>query len=327
MRYFLFVFFIPILFSNNIYSQGCCSGGSGSPIAGGASQGVLNKNQLELALNYQYVNTSKFFVKDKDTAALFNKLYSNYLYYRTAFGVTKDFTMSVEAGYFINKIIREFNNKPDYQSSGIADLIIFPRYDIYNHNTDSTKTEITIGLGVKIPVGKHNDSTIVYTSPVTGENLYIISPPTVQPTNGSQDLIFYAFFFRGYPQKNFRVFANCLFVKKGWNSMGQKFGDYASVGLFAGTTMFKKLGVTLQMKGEWIDKMQYDNKVDMLAYYNVDVKSTGGYKVLVAPQFSYTHNNLTIYALTEIPVYQYVNGTQVGSQYHFTAGLSYRFCP
>jgi len=26
------------------YSQGCCSGGSGSPIAGGAASGVLHKN-------------------------------------------------------------------------------------------------------------------------------------------------------------------------------------------------------------------------------------------------------------------------------------------
>lgn len=326
MRYFLSVCFITLFFSNNIFSQGCCSGGSGSPIAGGSSQGVLNKKQLEIAANYQYQNTSKFYTEDKDTIKLFNKLYSNYMYFRAAYGVTKEFTMSVEGGYFVNKIIREFDNKPDYESSGIGDIILFPRYDLYYRVTDSSKTEITVGLGVKIPVGSHNDSTVIYTDPNSGQKLYTISPLTVQPTNGSQDLIFYAFFFRGYPLKNLRLFANCMYIKKGWNPLGQKFGDYASIGLFAGTTLFKKIGVTLQLKGEWIDKMQYDKKVDMLAFYNVDVLSTGGYKVVVAPQVSYTKDNFTMYIISEIPLYQYVNGVQVGSQYHFTAGLAYRFC-
>jgi hypothetical protein len=107
--------------------------------------------------------------------------------------------------------------------------------------------------------------------------------------------------------------------------LGQKFGDYASIGLFAGKTFFRKLGVTLQVKGEWIGKMQYDKNVDMLALYNVDVTSTGSRKVFFVPQLSYTKKNFTIFALSEFPIYQYVNGTQVGSQIQATAGISYRF--
>ncbi len=66
--------------------------------------------------------------------------------------------------------------------------------------------------------------------------------------------------------------------------MGEKFGDYASVGLFAGKTFFKKLGVTIQVKGEWIGKMQAAKDVDLLAFYNIDITSTGGRKVLFVPQ-------------------------------------------
>ena len=40
---------------------------------------------------------------------------------------------------------------------------------------------------------------------------------------------------------------------------------------------------------------------------------------------SFSHNNFTIYALSEIPLYQYLNGTQVASQHQVTAGISYRF--
>jgi hypothetical protein len=116
-----------------------------------------------------------------------------------------------------------------------------------------------------------------------------------------------------------------LYVKKGWNSLGQRFGDYASIGLFAGKTFFRNLGVTAQVKGEWIDRMKYDPKIDMLASYNLDVNSTGGKRVLIVPQVSYSIRTFSFFLLSEIPVYQYVNGKSIASQYLFTAGFSYRF--
>ena len=313
------------LVSTKIYSQGCCSGGSGSPIAGGASQGVLKQRQIEVAANYQYVGSNKFQVGDRDTVSLFDNLYSNYLYMRLAYGVTEKLTISIESGYFINKTQIELNRRDTIKSSGIGDLILFPRYSIYTKNTEKTRTEITLGLGYKMPLGKYNDSTVVFTDPNSGKKYYTTSPPTVQPTNGSQDFIFYGFLYKGYPDKKFRVFSNIIYIKKGWNPLGQKFGDYASVGFFAGQTFFKKLGVTLQVQGEWVNKMKWNHNIDMLALYNIDVKSTGSKKIFFVPQLSFTQKNLTIYALSEIPLYQYVNGTQVASQYQFTSGISYRF--
>lgn len=324
MRFLLIISF-SIFCTDLILAQGCCSGGSGSPIAGGASQGVLLDRQMEIAANYQYIGTHKFYSKDHDTAALFDNLSSNYLYLRCAYGVTKDFTMSIESGYFTNKTLIGLDKRDTTTSSGIGDLIFFPRYDIYNHTTENTRTEITLGLGYKIPLGKHDDSTVVYTNPTTGKKYYTISAPTVQPTSGSQDFIFYAFLFRGYPIKKIQFFANSLYVKKGWNSLGEKFGDYASLGLFAGKTIFRKTSITLQVKGEWVGKMQAAKNVDLLANYNIDITSTGGRKVLFVPQISYNRKAFIIYATSEIPLYQYLNGTQVGSQYQFTAGVSYRF--
>lgn len=324
MKSFITVLLIVVLFGN-IHSQGCCSGGSGSPIAEGASQGVLQDRQMEIAASYQYLRSNRFFVGDRDTARLFDNLWSNYLYARLAYGVTKDLTISVESGYFLNKTQIGLKKVDTVSSSGFGDLIIFPRYDILNRTTDTKRTEITLGMGYKIPIGSYNDSTVVYTNPTTGQKYYTTSPPTVQPTSGSQDFIFYGFVFREYTLHKFRIFANALYIKKGWNPLGQKFGDYSSVGLFVSKTFFKKLGVTLQLKGEHINKMKYDKNVDMLALYNIDVKSTGSRKLFFVPQLSFTHKMLTIYALTEIPLYQFLYGTQVGSQNQLTAGISYRF--
>ena len=49
----LFVIVLSTL-SHFIFAQGCCSGGAGSPIAGGATTGVLQENQMEISVNYQY---------------------------------------------------------------------------------------------------------------------------------------------------------------------------------------------------------------------------------------------------------------------------------
>ncbi|MDI1356005.1 MAG: hypothetical protein PSX36_13880 [bacterium] len=316
-----FVFGIP----GFIFSQGCCSGGGGSPIAGGASQGVLLDRQMEVMVNHQYLQSDKFYSGDKDTAKLFDKLYSNYLYFRVAYGITKDLTMSVETGYFINKSLISLEHRDTISSSGIADLILFPRYDIINRTTETHRTEWTVGLGYKIPLGKHNDSTVSYIDPTTAQKYYTTSPPTVQPTNGSNDYIFYTFLSRNYTQKNFRVFGNALYIRKGWNSLGEKFGDYASMSVFVSKTYLKHWGVTLQLKGEHIAKMQAAKNVDLVASYNVYTQSTGGKTVYLVPQLSYSKKALTIFALANLPVYQYLNGVQIGTQYFITSGLSYRF--
>ena len=222
------------------------------------------------------------------------------------------------------------------KSSGMGDLIIFPRYSVYNKLKGVNRTELTLGLGWKIPIGSHTDSNFVghsyflnvENSPPTIDSLEIwqTSPPTVQTTNGSHDLMAYAFFFKSYPHRKLRLFASALYVRRGWNSLGLKFGDYASLGLFAGTTVFKKLGLTGQIQGEWIGKMNVHNEINALSLYSIDTASTGSMKVSFVPQISYAFKGgVSLFALADIPMYQYLRGTQIASQYQFTAGLSYRF--
>jgi hypothetical protein len=315
-----------LVFSNNIFAQGCCSGGSGSPVAGGTSQGVLSNGQAEVAMNFQYVSSNKFLTGDKPAMDFLTSYKTRYIYTRLAYGVMDRLTMSLESGYFLNKTQVAVNGEDKEESKGIADLIIFPRYKVYEHNTEKTRDEVTLGMGWKIPLGKYYDSSVVYTDP-SGKNFYTPKPPAVMPTTGSNDFIFYGFAFRGYPKTKFRIFANAMYIRKGWNPLGEKFGDYASLGLFASKSLPKNFGVTLQLKGEWIDKMDYDKSIDMLAKYNIDVNSFGSKKIAIVPQVNYSYNSFSVYVLSEFPLYQYVNGTAIASQYLFTLGLSYRFMP
>jgi hypothetical protein len=326
--------FLLILFicsAQQIMAQ-CCAGGSGSPIAGGASQGVLSERQMELNTNFQFISTDKFYTKDSpDTAKSFDSFHSLYQYFRLAYGITKNLTMSVEGGYYFNKKETGLDENPaaTYSSKGIGDLILFPRYDIINWTEEDRRTEVTVGLGYKIPLGSYNDST-GRIEPFSGDMYYVSKPQAVQLSSGAQDVIFYLFGFRGYPSKEFRIFANAMYIRKGWNPNGEKLGDFMSVGLFAGKTLAKNLGLTLQTRFETTGRMKINDAIMMFGkpstYYP---EATGYKKVFIAPQLSYTFGKFTLYASTDIPVYQYVNSsenyTQAGSKYLSTIGLSYRF--
>ena len=323
---FLLISFFTLIFSTYVFSQGCCSGGAGSPIAGGAATGVLQENQMEVSINYQYNKSNKFFTENRDTTSLFNNLSSNYLFFRIDYGLSKKFTLSVASGYFLDKTkIGKYNDT--ISANGIGDLIIFPRYSIYNKTANFKRTEIALGLGAKIPLGIHNDSSLTdlansWAPGYPAKDALELNPPTVQTTSGSNDLMFYLFFFREYQKRKLRIFMTALHVNKGYNPSGIKFGNYTSVGLFASKTFFYRWGVTGQIKAENIGQIK---TADNDGSYNIDSKSTGSKKWFFIPQLSYSQNGLTVFATSEIPLYQYLNGTQVGSQHQFTVGVNYRF--
>ena len=320
----LIISFFTLILNTTVFSQGCCSGGAGSPIAGGAATGVLQENQMEISINYQNNSSNKFFAANRDTNSLFNNLNSDYLFFRVDYGLSKKLTLSVASGYFLDKSKIGKDNADTISSNGVGDLIIFPRYSIYNKTANFKRTAVVIGLGLKIPLGSHNDTTNLGSY---GIDNYQMNPPMLQTTNGSQDLMFNSFFFREYQKSKLRLFISSLYVKKGYNSLGVKYGDYTSVGFFASKTFFYRWGVTAQLKAEKIDQIKVANNIEEsdLLEYSITPESTGSKKWFFIPQLSYSKNGLTVYATSEIPLYQYLNGTQIGSQNQFTVGVNYRF--
>ncbi len=322
----IFLFSALVFLSSDKIKAQCCAAGSGSPIAGDGSQGVLQQKQAEINLNYQKIYTTEFLSGDTADVNYLDSYSSDYLYLRLAYGITEDLTLSLESGYYIGKKQVGLDNRDTITSSGIADIIIFPRYNIYNHTGTNSNTDVTMGLGWKIPVGSHDDS-LRQIEPFSGEEYYIRKPPALQLSSGSNDFILYGFLFQGYPKKKLNFFSSLTYIHKGWNSLGEKNGDYASLGLFAGKTVFDNFGIILQVRGEWIDEMKINPALYQYGYYNYVTSATGSRKLFVTPQLTYSNDQFIFYALGEFPVYQYVNGTQIASQYLFTAGISYRFFP
>ncbi len=326
----LFLTVIILLYFNSwVIAQGCCAGGASSPIAGGAASGVLQESQMEISLSFQFNKSNTFFAGDTEIDPSLDQLISSdYLFFRTDYGVSKKLTLSLAAGYYLDRSLINLDFTDTTSSFGLGDLIIFPRYSVYNKASNFKRTEITLGLGIKIPLGIHNDSTLVYRKSSIAEGLpdkdiYSLNPPTAQTTNGSNDFMFYSFFLREYQKSKLRIFTTTLYTRKGFNSSGIKFGDYASIGFFASKTFFWRWGVTTQIKGEYVSNTIGDD--DNLSENSIYPQSTGGKKWFFIPQLSYSKDGFTVFITSEIPLYQNLNGTQIASQDQFTIGLNYRF--
>jgi len=320
-----------LLFQNFAFSQGCCSGGGSNPIAGGAATGVLQKYQMEVSLNYQNNTSSTFFEGTEEISqeGIYDELSSEYLFLRTDYGISKKLTLSLATGYHLNKSLGYKDQDTSASSSGMGDIIIFPRYDIYNETKGNIRSEITLGVGLKLPIGSHTD-TMKITSDV-----WDLIPPTIQLSTGGTDLMFYSFFFREYKKQKLRFFANSLYIKKGYNSLDEKFGNYTSVSLFASKTFFRKWGLTTQIKAERIGQIEVRQSklLDLIVndqYFGLPnfldkQKATGSEKLIFIPQISYSKNNFTFFATSEIPLYQNLKGVQFASENQFTVGINYRF--
>lgn len=318
---FLAFLLLSLAASQTSFAQGCCAGGGGSPIAGGASQGVLQKDQMNIGVNFQRTYSDKFLGVDPAIPKLLQSYNTNYLYTGVSYGVTKDFTMTVGGGYWFNKTQYGADFIDTIKSSGIGDLILFPRYQVWHKTSEESIWELTVGLGLKIPIGAYNDSLILFQN--QNVTLYQQKPPGVQPTTGSNDFIFYGFLLHGFPKLKFKIFSSATYILKGWNPKGEKFGDYLDWSLYISKPFAKNFTAMLSGKYEYIGKLQRNPD---LPPANYDVNSFGSNKIFLVPQVSYTcFHKLTFYGLYEFPLYQKVNGGQVASDVTFTLGTAYRF--
>lgn len=324
--------FLAIVVAPTVLRAQCCSAGGGSCILGGASQGVLQEHQLEFNTNFQFIATDAFY-KDQHRVdeRTFDGFRSQYQYFKLAYGASPKLTVSVEAGYYLLKKEIGLRNDPasTFSSSGPGDLVVFPRYQVLHTTGRKAVNEIAIGMGYKFPMGAYNDST-ERTEPFSGHSYFITKPTAVQLSSGTQDAIFYAFFHHGFVRSKVNLSATAMHVHTGWNPNGEKLGNFTSFALFASRSFRDRIGLTLQLRHETIGRMQINANTLLFGKpTNYFPEATGYRKLFLTPQVSYTKGGLTVYAATDLPLYQYMNTsvfyTQAGSQHTTTVGLAYRF--
>ena len=194
---------------------------------------------------------------------------------------------------------------PEYEAwnlAGLGDLQLSGRYQtaLGDHAAAGVR------FGLKLPTGKFDETN------VDG----VLAERSLQSGSGTTDALLGA-----YSYHRLEGDASTLFVQGQWQRPLTEHDDYQSgqqvtldVGLRYALT--HSLNAQLQLNLLWKDRDQG---------LNAEPDDTGGSYVFLSPGASYALTaQLQLYGFVQLPLYQYVNGTQLTADWSAVAGLSWR---
>jgi hypothetical protein len=174
------------------------------------------------------------------------------------------------------------------QTQGLGDSLMTVQYSPFPY-TETRKTEISLGAGLKIPTGENNAQTQVTAS------------EDMQPGTGSWDIMGWTFVSQQIPIGTWtEIFAGLYGRLNGSNDRGYQFGNEYSVSLGLRAQAVKRLMLSLYGRYRWAD---FDKRFDS------DIPNTGGHWVYVIPSVSWNiSENFGIKSEIELPLYRNLNG-------------------
>ncbi len=301
------------LFTNlHMFSQTCCSGGI--PLSNSIGLPVSGKGAflLGLSYDYNYLNTLKSGndvlddrVRERTTQSLLLNL---------GYTITRD--LSVEALFTYVKqerIISIFGNVNKDGSNGIGDGVILFKY---NFNELFKKNNLLrIGLGTKIPIGATDKKS----------DQGILLNPDLQPGSGAWDLIGWSFYSQTFSFRPSGTFsATVVYRYTGTNN-----------NFLNGNTTYR-FGPEFQAFVNYTDQFLVGKNLInpglSVNYRNAEqdeiggslLDNTGGEWVNLIPTVNFEIiEDLNFLLKIEIPIYSYVDGTQLTPTYRITTGLFY----
>ena len=307
---FLVVFLNMIFLTAN--SQTCCSGGI--PLSNNIGLDILDKGILQVNLSYDYNNLNTLNNgKDKldDDARL--RTTSSVLL-NLSYSITNDFAIEGLLSWVEQRrVITQFGNENIDSSTGIGDGVVLAKYNF--EDALGKQSSVRIGFGAKIPLGsttETNDQGIVLNA-------------DMQPGSGAWDIIYWtqlskSFEFR--PSLNFSVRAiyratgeNDAYLDVTTYEFGNEFQTFLS--FTDQFEMFNTIAIpSLSLKYRHAQQ-------DKIGGFDLD--NTGGEWVFFIPNFSLNiSSDFAMSVKAELPIYSYVDGTQLTPTYRITAGVLYK---
>lgn len=299
--------FLPVIFlylSFSLHAQ-CCS--HGTPAGSDRNLGTLEKYELRTTLMYRHNHADKYFFGDAASSFQYVSLAAyDFTGINISYGILNRLTADVETGYYLNKIQRYVNPAlPELKGKGITDMTALAKYGVYKNPTREIET--TVSAGVKFPTGQ-------YYQWVNNVKL----PRELQSGTGAYSFVSTVFFYKGFTEKKLRFFLTGRIQINGTNKekgaggiviAQYRYGNEYSSSLYCFYTVSHRFSVLMQTRGEWREK-DMDKKINWV------FPNSGSRKVFIIPQINYNiAQKWSIGVLGEVPVYQYVNGTQLGSRF------------
>jgi hypothetical protein len=306
------IFFVFIL-SQHVFSQTCCSGGV--PLSNNLGISNEGKGSLQLGLNYDYnnlntLNAGSTKLDDNSRKRITNSILANVGYaFTDRFSAEMLFTWVNQT-----RTISQFGNENFTSTSGIGDAVLLLKYSF--PNMLGKNTMLNLGIGTKIPLG---DSDIK-----SEQGIQLTAD--LQPGSGAWDGLGWLSFSKSL---NFRPSASLsgsltyrfTGVNNSYlnNSSIYEFGDVIqmNVGYTDQFLVLKTIinpGVILKYRKSFNDKIDASN-----------IPNTGGEWIFIRPEINIQlSQSIGFITRLELPIYSYVDGTQLTPTSRITTGLTFK---
>lgn len=314
MKFKIYFLFLNLLFGQYVFTQTCCSGGV--PLSNNLGLSNEGKGTLQIGINYDYnnLNTLKAGnekLNDNSRQRITNSILTNVGYSFTD-------KLSIETLFtWVNqtRTITQFGNENFTETKGVGDAVVLLKYTfpkLFKNNT-----VLNIGIGSKIPLGK---SAVL-------SNQGILLTADLQPGSGAFDGIGWLSISK---QLNFRPTATLSssvtyrFTGKNNsylnNTSTYEFGNVLQANIsyvdeFLISKTIVNPGLVVKYRKSLVDKI--DNSI---------IPNTGGEWIFTRAELAIQlSKNLSFTNKLEVPLYSYVDGTQLTPTSRFTIGFIYKF--
>ena len=312
IRIFLFGIFLFTCFQ--ISSQTCCSGGI--PLSNNLGLPNDGKGSFLIGLNYDYNNLNTLNAGSNKLSDDSRLRITNSVLLNAGYAFTDRFSFE---GLFTwihqKRTITQFGNENLSETQGVGDAVFLIKYAI--PDVLGARSVLNLGLGTKAPLGKSNLTTT--------EGFQLTAD--LQPGSGAWDMLGWLSLSKNL---NFRPSATLSgsFTYRATgknnsylnNTSIYKFGNViqSSVGYSDQFLIFNTIfnpSVILKYRKSFLDKIDTSN-----------IPNTGGEWIFVRPELGFQITpNISFNTRIEIPVYSYVDGTQLTPTVRFSTGFAYSF--
>ena len=302
---------LSFLFGQQVYSQTCCSGGV--PLSNNLGLPNEGKGVLSLGLNYDYNNLNTLNAGSGKLDDDSRKRITNSILLGLGYAITDRF--SVETLFtWVNqtRTITQFGNENFTETSGIGDAVLLVKYAF--PDVLGVRTVLNIGVGTKAPLGKSDKLT----------DLGIQLTADLQPGSGAWDGLGWMSVSKGLgfrPSATVSGSITYRFTGKNNDYLNgtstYEFGDATqlNVGYTDQVLLFNTVfnpGIIFKYRKSWPDEIT-----------SSEIPNTGGEWIFVRPELvGQISQNVGIAARLEVPLYSYVDGTQLTPTLRFTIGTT-----
>lgn len=294
-------------------AQTCCSGGV--PLSNNLGLPNEGKGSLLVGLNYDYNNLNTLNAGSDKLDDDSRKRITNSILLGMGYALSD--RLSVETLFtWVNqtRTINQFGSENLTETAGIGDAVLLLKYAI--PNIFGAGSQINLGVGTKVPLGK-SDIT-------TDQGIQLTAD--LQPGSGAWDGLTWVSLSKGLGFRPSATFSGSFTYRLT--------GENRS---YLNDTSIYEFGNELQLNLGYTDQLLISNlivnpgvilkyrKVSIDKIDNSDIPNTGGEWIFVRPEVTVQLSpTIGLNARLELPIYSYVDGTQLTPTTRFTTGLSFK---